>query len=165
MKTATFKKQKIQIQRLNVGHRLYWQREFGSRNADYIANPGNFIMGTYFHQANSFEDKLAIIKFGFDPSFVSRENEGNGLGAGLYVGRDKRVLMNFYSTDFNNPMDNMVVIRGNFRFFDAISKRLPKRNIREFVLSKGYDGIRYYDKDATGEEFILYHYNKIESII
>ena len=160
-----FAKQKTQIELLNSRYKQYWQKELGARDADYISNPENFIEGVYFHQTNSHEDKLAILKLGFDKGLVAEENRGMGLGAGLYMGRDKRVLINFYSTDFNNPIDNTITIHGNFKFFNAISKRLPKRDIREFVLSRGYDGIRYYDSDATGEEFVLFDYKKIKTLL
>ena len=156
-----FAKQKNQILRLNTKYDQYWRREFGSRNTDYIANPENFTVGIYFHQANSPEDKLLIIKSGFNHNLVSKENMGMGLGAGLYAGRDKRALINFYSADFNNPIDNTVVIRGNFNFFDAVSNPLPQNGAQECILSQGYDGIRYYDPDATGEEFVLFNYSKI----
>ncbi|PJA27475.1 MAG: hypothetical protein CO189_06920 [candidate division Zixibacteria bacterium CG_4_9_14_3_um_filter_46_8] len=160
-----FERQKNQIKLLNSRHKKYWQKEFGGRNTDYISSPENFTERTYFHQANSSDDKSDIVKFGFKEDFVADENKGRGLGAGLYIGRDRAALINFYSVDFNNPADNSIAIRGNFKFFDAISNRLPKRNVKNFVLKNGYDGIRYYDKDATGEEFVLYNYGKIEILI
>jgi len=39
--------------------------------------------------------------------------------------------------------------------------RENKDNLEEKVLSMGYDGIRYYDSEATGEEFVLFNYSKI----
>lgn len=147
----------------NLSYKEYWQREFCGRSVDYISNPENFTDKIYFHQANSIEDKSVILKSGFNENLVGSENRG--LGAGLYMGRDKAALINFYSPDFNNPMDITVTVRGDFNFFDAVSNPLPKRNAREFVLSQRYDGIRYYDKDATGEEFVLYNYKKIKTLL
>lgn len=151
----------MQIKQLNARYQRYWQKEFGGRNTNYISNPKSFTEKTYFHQANSPEDKLNIVRFGFNQDLVSEENRGRGLGAGLYMGRDKAALMNFYSDNFNKPADNILTIGGKFRFFDAIDQQLPKRNIKNFVLRNGYDGIRYYDKDATGEEFVLFRYENI----
>ena len=95
-----FAKQKTQIELLNSRYKQYWQKELGARDADYISNPENFIEGVYFHQTNSHEDKLAILKLGFDKGLVAEENRGMGLGAGLYMGRDKRVLINFYDSNY-----------------------------------------------------------------
>lgn len=159
-----FERQKNQIKLLNSRYKKYWQKEFCGRNNDYISNPESFVERIYFHQANSLDDKSDIIKSGFREDLVAKENRGMGLGAGLYLGRDKLALIHFYSYDFNNPVDNTITICGDFKFLDAISTRLPKRNMREFVLGHGYDGVRYYDPDATGEEFVLYNHRKIETL-
>ena len=36
-------------------------------------------------------------------------------------------------------------------------KQQHNNHLKELSLSKGYDGIRYYDPQATGEEFVLYN--------
>lgn len=160
----TFLKQKQQIRNLNKRNEAYLEREFCGR--DYlkiISNPDNFVDGVYYHQANSAEEKKSIIKNGFDECRVSNSN--CGAGRGLYIGRDKNALMNFYTDDVNYPQDFIVKIIGKFNFFDLLDNQTflkkNKNNLEKKVLSLGYDGIRYYDSDATGEEFVLFNHSKI----
>ena len=74
-------------------------------------------------------------------------------------------MINFYSEDLYCPQDLALKIKGDFNFFDLLDDqnflRENKDNLEEKVLSMGYDGIRYYDPDATGEEFVLFNYSKI----
>lgn len=88
-----------------------------------------------------------------------------GAGRGLYLGRDKNALINFYSDNVNNPKSFVLKIVGDFNFLDLLDKQdflmENRENLEEKVLSMGYDGIRYYDPDATGEEFVLFNSSKI----
>ncbi len=156
-----FEEQKKEINRLHRKYKDYLKKEYGDKNYSYfLSNPDNFIENTYYHQANSFKEKEAIIKNGFDKSLVSNHN--CGVGRGLYLGRDKNVLINFYSDDLDNPQDFILKIVGNFNFLDLLDNnkflQKNKNNLEEKVLAMGYDGIRYYDPDATGEEFVLFNF-------
>ena len=43
-------------------------------------------------------------------------------------------------------------------------KDSKKTYFQKLALAKGYDGIRYYDICATGEEFVLYNTDKVKQI-
>ena len=167
-----FEFQKQQVQKLNYHYRKYIEKEFSHRNFDeYLSNPDRHKKFIYFHNANSEIDKIDILKSGYNESMM-RNNYI--LGKGIYLGRDKTVLTKFYSQDFNNPIDNNITIKGNFKFIDLIkeidSKKFMKKimvfklNITDYIKLLGFDGIRYYDPDATGEEFVLYNYKKLKFI-
>jgi len=159
-----FKEQKNEIRKLHKKYEEYLRLEYNNRNYDLnLSNPDNFVDGIYYHQANSQKDKKEIIKKGFDKNKIQKSN--CGVGRGLYLGRDKNALVNFYSENLENPRDFTLKIKGSFNFLDLLDDqnflRENKDDFEEKVLSMGYDGIRYYDPDATGEEFVLFDYSKI----
>lgn len=159
-----FEKQKNEVNNLHKKYEEYLNSEYTGRDYSLnLSNPDNFIDGIYYHQANSNKEKEAILKKGFDANKV--RNRNCGAGRGLYLGRDKNALVNFYSDDLNNPKDFSLKIKGNLNFLDLLDDRKflqeNKYNLEKKVLSMGYDGIRYYDPDATGEEFVLFNYSKI----
>ena len=158
-----FNEQKIEIKKLHKKYEEYLNLEYAGRNYSLnLSNPDTFIDGIYYHQANSNKEKEAIMKKGFDANKVNNRN--CGAGRGLYLSRDKNVLVNFYSDDLNNPKDFSLKIKGNFNFLDLLDDleflQKNKNDLEEKVLTMGYDGIRYYDPDATGEEFVLFNYKK-----
>lgn len=160
----SFEEQKVEVKELHKKYEDYLNVEYAGR--DYflnLSNSDNFIDGVYYHQANSNKEKEVILKKGFDTNKVSNRN--CGAGRGLYLGRDKNALINFYSDDLDNPQDFILKIRGEFNFLNLLDDRKflqeNKYNLEKKVLSMGYDGIRYYDPDATGEEFVLFNCSKI----
>jgi len=145
-----------QIKELNYRYKEYWEEEFEGRDYSIIiANPENFKENIFYHQANNTEDKDIILKNGFDVNKIEKNN--CGLGSGLYLGRDRKSLINFYDPDFSDR-DFTIKITGNFNFFDWINNIIP-RNPRDVIIH-GYDWIRYFDPDATGEEFVLFNIKK-----
>ena len=159
-----FEQQKIEIKKLHKKYKEYLEMEFdGNDYLSYLSNPDNFVNGVYYHQANSIKERDGIINNGFNENKVKKSN--CGAGRGLYLGRDKNVLMNFYVNDVDNPQDFIIKIIGNFNFLNLLDDEnfflQNKNNIENKVLNLGYDGIRYYDPDATGEEFVLFNYSKI----
>ncbi|MFH0854105.1 MAG: hypothetical protein V1891_01285 [bacterium] len=159
----SFNKQKKEVKELHKKYEEYLMAEYGNR--DYTVNlsdPNNFVDGIYYHQANSQKDKDEIISNGFDGDKVKKSNRGVGMG--LYLGRDKNALVNFYSENLDNPQDFTLKIGCNFNFLNLLDDQsfLQQNmdNLEEKVLSMGYDGIRYYDPDATGEEFVLFNFKK-----
>lgn len=159
-----FETQKLEIKKLHKKYEGYLNSEYAGRNYFcYLSNPDNFVDGVYYHQANSEKERDDVIINGFDINKVQKSN--CGAGRGLYIGRDKQVLMNFYSNDVNNPQDFTLKIRGNFNFLDLLNDQNffqeNEEDLEKKVLAMGYDGIRYYDPDATGEEFVLFNYSKI----
>ncbi len=159
-----FETQKKEVKNLHKKYEEYLNSEYSGR--DYflnLSNPDNFVDGIYYHQANSEKEKKGIIINGFDVNKIKKSN--CGLGKGLYLGRDKQALINFYSENMNNPSDFTLKIKGDFNFLNLLDNRDSllenKENIEEKILSMGYDGVRYYDPDATGEEFVLFNYSKI----
>lgn len=101
-----------------------------------------------------------------------------GVGNGLYLGRDKKVLLNFYGDEDGNG--KMSEFKGNPKWLDLIEQNkfkefkqflknkkinlLNSDEVGEIVKKMGYDGIRYYDSFATGEEFVLFNTDKIKKI-
>ena len=99
-----------------------------------------------------------------------------GVGEGLYLGKDKKALDNFYNCDgtegeiikyIGSPKWVNLVNYSDFETFEqeAIScngHRLNNEHLKLYTLSKGFDGIRYYDPNATGEEFVLFRKTKVQ---
>lgn len=97
-----------------------------------------------------------------------------GVGKGLYLGKDKKALNNFYNLGNHGKIEEY---HGNPRFIDltiyekfnefeklAIAKYGNSTNnehLKLLTLDMGFDGIRYYDPLATGEEFVLYNTKKV----
>lgn len=101
-----------------------------------------------------------------------------GVGQGLYLGRDKQALINFYDieeqgfsvdTYVGKPKWLNLMDYDKYRKFekDAIKKygNLNHNNqIKLLTLEKGYSGIRYFDILCTGEEFVLFDISKLRKI-
>lgn len=102
-----------------------------------------------------------------------------GLGKGLYLGKDKKAVYNFYNGEGEFGSD-IEIYEGEPNFLDltvpkvfenfeseAINKygKSPdKKYFEQATLALGFDGIRYFDPCATGEEFILYKTDKVKLI-
>lgn len=160
----SFESQKREVNELHKKYESHLESEYAGRNYLLnLSNPNNFADGVYYHQAHSEEDRSDIVRNGFDVSKVRKSN--CGVGRGLYLGRDRNALINFYSDDANNPKSFILKVVGDFNFLDLIDDQMflkkNRENLEEKVLSLGYDGIRYYDPDATGEEFVLFNTSKI----
>lgn len=100
----------------------------------------------------------------------------SGIGRGLYLGKDRVALDNFYNND--GKEGEILKFTGNPKFidltdyddFDEFEKqalaKYPNEKFNEhfklLTLEKGYDGIRYYDPETTGEEFVLFKKNKVK---
>jgi hypothetical protein len=99
----------------------------------------------------------------------------SGVGEGLYLGRDRRALNNFYNSDgtygkikiyIGTPLFIDLAYYADFDAFEkqAIEKFGKQKNnnhLKLLTLLKGFDGIRYYDPFATGEEYILFKTEKV----
>lgn len=159
-----FETQKSEVKNLHTKYEEYLDSEYaGMDYFCYLSNPDNFIDGVYYHQANSEKERDNIITDGFDINKIQKSN--CGAGRGLYLGRDKQALVNFYSKDISNPQDFTLKFRGDFNFLDLLDDQNffqeNGENLEEKVLAMGYDGIRYYDPDATGEEFVLFNNSRV----
>ncbi len=137
-------------------------------------------------------EKDFSVKEKIDKDFAHTENysenifyhAGNGtnelgLGKGLYLGKDKIALHNFYNlvSEYGNSMKTY---EGNPHFLDltephsienfekeAIRKygeQKDKNHLRLATIDNGFDGIRYFDPSATGEEFVLFNADKVKLI-
>lgn len=111
--SKNFELQKEEIKSLHKKYENYLSMEYCERDYScFLSNPDNFIDGIYYHQANSLEEKEGIVKNGFDENKIS--NYHCGAGRGLYLGRDKDALKNFYINNANKPQDFTIRITGNF---------------------------------------------------
>lgn len=101
-----------------------------------------------------------------------------GVGNGLYLGRDKKALSNFYDIEqdglpiseyVGNPKWLNLMDYSDYRNFE---KMLSKKGIKitnsdkvsKIVIGMGYDGIVYYDPQATGEEFVLFNIKSVRKV-
>lgn len=99
----------------------------------------------------------------------------SGVGKGLYLGKDRLALDNFYN--LNGTEGEIITYFGTPVFIDltddvafdtfwneAKSKFQTDDFLEKYTLLKGYDGIRYYDVETTGEEFVLYNIEKVQVV-
>ena len=102
----------------------------------------------------------------------------SGVGKGLYLGKDKKALDNFYNSD--GTEGEIIEYVGAPKYLDLTlykdmeefekraiekySKREDNEHLKLLMLELGFDGIRYYDPIATGEEFVLYNTDKVKAI-
>lgn len=133
--------------------------------------------GVYYHVGQSdfkkFEKKKAK---NYDPKLRGR---GISMINGLYVGRDSAALNQFYGTVVKEDTGTDPVISkyyGNPKWLDLSNLKDEKAFLRDVkkkykikdtssakfgdaleaeVLARGYDGVKYFDPYATGEEFVL----------
>ena len=103
-----------------------------------------------------------------------------GLGKGLYLGKDKMALHNFYNCEGEFGDNTIIEYKGQPKFIDltTLSKYeefekeaktifgedSEKSYLQKLTLKKGFDGIRYFDPLATGEEFVLFNIEKVQKI-
>ena len=123
-----------------------------------IANTKNYQKNVFYHGTGGFGE--------------------SGVGQGLYLGEDKNAINNFYNGDgrdgeietyIGKPLFIDLSIFSDFYNFeeDAIKKfgkQEYNNHFKALTLLKGFDGIRYYDPIATGEEFVLYNTQKVNKI-
>ena len=102
-----------------------------------------------------------------------------GLGKGLYLGKDKNALHNFYNLG-GALGSSMKTYKGEPSFLDLTEPNsleiFEKEAIQKFgeqedknhlclaTIENDFDGIRYFDPSATGEEFVLYNTNTVKLI-
>jgi len=140
-------------------HLQEWSRDLHAKTENYKEN-------TYYH----------VI------SYDSEDDMMSGVGQGLYLGKDKEVLIKFYGLDYidNDEKVPLQTFYGNPNFLDLTDydnfdifkehskKEFPNEEynneLKRMTLKLGYDGIRYYDPIATGEEFVLYNTNEVKLI-
>ncbi len=92
----------------------------------------------------------------------------SGVGKGLYLGKDRFALNNFYNCggeegeiltyygapnfiDLTDEKDLINFKKDAYRFFKSDDC------LEKYTLKNGFDGIRYYDIETTGEEFVLFN--------
>lgn len=138
------------------------KKAFGSEgvNKDFIAKTENYKEGTYYR----------IEGTGLDYS---------GAGQGMYVGRDPKALKAFYDLeneltistftgqpkwlDITHP-DNEAKFINEAELKYGKASANARNNLKLLAIEKGYDGIRYFDEEATGEEFVLFVYDKLKKV-
>lgn len=99
-----------------------------------------------------------------------------GVGKGMYLGRDKKALKKFYDlenegkavrTFIGAPKFADLMDYDKFKAFEKLAiKRFGKRGnyLKKLAEAQGFDGIRYYDPQATGEEFVLFNTDKLKEV-
>jgi len=99
---------------------------------------------------------------------------GGGVGNGLYLGKDKDAINNFYNIENVNDIDtylcknvkwlDLMNFEDFHNFENKYGKLLNSFEISDIVMKLGYDGIVYYDPHATGEEYVLFNTDKATKI-
>jgi hypothetical protein len=97
----------------------------------------------------------------------------------LYLGKDKQALINFYDNEEEGfPIDTYMgnpkwLDLADYSKYEKFKSDLNKMNIKDtinsdkvgkIVMGMGFDGIRYYDPYATGEEFVLFNLETISKV-
>jgi hypothetical protein len=140
----------------------WWFEYFHAKTKNYLPN-------TYYH--------------------VNTGGLNAGVGKGLYLGRDKDALISFYDQEEENKKVDAYI--GNPNWFDLMryedysrfieeairkyGKNYVEKNsladidikgemLKKLAIEKGFDGIRYYDPQATGEEFVLFNTDKVKKL-
>ena len=97
-----------------------------------------------------------------------------GVGNGLYLGKDKAAIENFYNME--GELELHTYIGNDIKWLDLMDnddfksfeeehgKFLNSDKIGDIVIGMGYDGIVYYDYNATGEEFVLFNTEKVKRV-
>lgn len=137
----------------------------------YWAKPGK--EGTYYHVTESADpfsvfDKSKAVNY--DP--VNR-NGGISMINGLYVGKDKNALKNFYGMDKDVKV---LTFKGEPKLLDLTSRDTEEKFIADVmkkykvtdrtsaelgdamekeIAAQGYDGAKYFDPYATGDEIVI----------
>ena len=120
-----------------------------------IAKIRNYIENYFYHATGGFGE--------------------SGVGKGLYLGKDKYALDNFYNlggtegtiiTYYGKP--NFIDLTNDVSFNEFVKKAKHSFDtdnfLSDYTLSIGYDGIRYYDIETIGEEFVLFNTNTVKRI-
>jgi hypothetical protein len=117
----------------------------------------------------------------YKPNFFFHATGGigeAGVGEGLYLGKDKRALRNFYNSAgqegkiikyYGKPRFLNLALYSDYDEFEKeairrFGRRKNNEHMKLLTLEEGYDGIRYYDPIATGEEFVLFKVNKVAQV-
>jgi hypothetical protein len=125
----------------------------------FLAKPSNYKPNTYY-RVDGAGDGYA------------------GVGNGLYLGRDKQALINFYDIEGEGRQVQEYVGAPNwmdlmeYEAYEQFEKQaasygidlINSNEVGKLVIELGHDGIRYYDPMATGEEFVLFNTNKLKRI-
>jgi hypothetical protein len=107
---------------------------------------------------------------------TNNETPYSGLGNGLYIGRDPIALIHFYDIEENGftvseykgiPKWLELTDDNDYSKFRSIIKEIGHDIVNSdvvgtIVTQMGFDGIRYYDYNATGEEFVLFNMDKLK---
>lgn len=99
----------------------------------------------------------------------------SGVGKGLYLGKDKVALNNFYNCGgeegsiiayYGCPNFIDLTVDEDFSNFkkEAQSHFNSEDYLEQYTLEKGFDGIRYYDIETTGEEFVLFRTDTVKIV-
>ena len=123
----------------------------------YLAKTKNYKPNIYYHVENGSGKNYA------------------GMGNGLYLGRDIIALKNFYDIEENLPVTEYkgtpkwidLMKYSDLKKFELTCKKnkiriLNSNEVGEYVKSLGFDGIKYYDPQATGEEYVLFNTTKLK---
>lgn len=114
--------------------------------------------------------------FSFDKAKAANYDVGSRAGIanvnGLYVGRDRTALDNFYNIAAERG-ENMITYKGNPKLLDLTNeekmmeftnKYKSGEEIEKAVQEMGYDGIKYFDPYSTGEEIVITNEKALKAV-
>lgn len=135
-----------------------------SHQEQFYAQPKNMKQDVYYHYSPDGKLNAADLMKG------SAERFDKQLGPGLYVGQDAGALQEFYGLDVRggrtikltgNP--KILDLTDSFKAIDDVVKEAKKTfpnekyPLKSWVQQQGYDGLKYFDPIATGEEYVIYN--------
>jgi len=136
-------------------------------------------------------DRFHAKTINYKPNTYYHLNTGGlnaGVGKGLYLGRDKDALIAFYDVEEENKTVDTYVGKPNwldlidYKDYELFEEQAVKKYgkpidvksisdidrkgemMKKLAIDKGYDGIRYYDPQASGEEFVLFNTKKVKKV-
>jgi len=142
------------------------------------------ILGDYGFDKD-WTDRMLAKPSNYKPGIYYRIESGTGagiagVGEGLYLGKDKIALRNFYGHEQEDGEVKISTYKDkgtlkvknlldyeDYQEFEKIAKKIfgeDKDALKKLTLKEGYDGIKYYDPAATGEEFVIYKTDSLEKV-
>lgn len=104
------------------------------------------------------------------------ESRGNGVGKGLYLSKDRRAVENFYNIEGDGELETFkgtpkILDLTDYEDFENFEEEAKEKysteeneHFKKLTLEKGYDGIRYYDPVATGDEYVFYNTERLKKV-
>jgi len=115
-----------------------------------------------FHHATK-ESSPFVFEKGKSENYNIGLRQGVSNVDGLYVSRDPKAVHDFYNMAAERG-ENIVTYRGNPKLLDLTDEKTMQDFVKKFtsgekiereLAKRGFDGLKYFDPYATGEEIVI----------